>query len=72
MIIATQDTAMGSPCPIWPYALPASDAPIPRIASVVANPSENATESINSCPPPNPPLPPHKSALKEKSEPKNF
>lgn len=49
MIMATTETAMGMPWPIWPYAFPANDAPTPSTASVVASPNENATESTNNC-----------------------
>lgn len=45
MMIAKPEAAIGSPWPICPYAFPAKEAPIPRNASVVANPSENAIES---------------------------
>lgn len=34
--------AIGSPLPIWPYALPKKEDPIPRRASVVAKPKANA------------------------------
>lgn len=43
--MAKPEAAKGSPCPTCPYALPANDAAIPRIANVVASPNENATES---------------------------
>lgn len=43
--IAKPEAAMGSPCPICPYALPAKEAAIPRIANVVASPKANASES---------------------------
>lgn len=45
MTTARAEAAKGSPWPIWPYAFPAKEAPIPRSASVVANPNANAIES---------------------------
>lgn len=42
---AKPEAATGNPCPIWPYAFPANEAAMPRTASVVANPNENAMES---------------------------
>jgi len=42
---AKPDAATGNPCPICPYAFPANEAAMPRTASVVANPNENAMES---------------------------
>lgn len=44
IITATPEAAKGSPCPICPYAFPANEAATPKIASVVANPKENAIE----------------------------
>lgn len=42
---AKPEAATGNPCPICPYAFPATEAATPRSASVVANPNENAIES---------------------------
>lgn len=42
--IASPEAARGSPCPTCPYAFPAKEAAMPRIANVVANPNEKATE----------------------------
>lgn len=42
--IAKPDAAKGNPCPICPYAFPANEAAMPKMASVVANPIENAIE----------------------------
>lgn len=45
IITARAEAARGNPCPIWPYAFPANEAPTPRSASVVASPNANAIES---------------------------
>lgn len=42
---AKPEAAKGRPLPICPYAFPAKEAPMPKSASVVANPNANAMES---------------------------
>lgn len=49
MMTAIAEAATGSPWPICPYAFPANDAAIPRTASVVASPSEKASEFTTPC-----------------------